>query len=77
MGIATGVSHSIQDFVTEAFASAGISGWQEHIKLDENLHRPSDPDSFVGDSSHAREVLGCQPEVDLEGLAAMMVQHDL
>lgn len=75
--IATGVSHSIEDFVVAAFAAAGIDDWQTHVAVDESLLRPNDPADFVGDASKARSVLGWAPEVDFEGLVTMMVNHDL
>lgn len=75
--IATGVSHSIEDFVAEAFAAAGISDWQAHVEVDTALLRPSDPADSVGDAAKARNVLGWAPEVDFAELVDMMVRADL
>lgn len=75
--IATGVSHSIEDFVRTAFAVAGIDDWRARVKVDERLLRPRDPANLVGDATKAHEVLGWRPEVDFEGLVAMMVEYDL
>lgn len=75
--IATGQSHSIEDFVVAAFAAAGISDWREHVAVDEGLLRPNDPADFVGDASKAKAVLGWEPEVTFEQLVQMMVSHDL
>lgn len=75
--IATGISHSIEDFVSQAFAAAGITDWRAHVAVDEGLLRPQDPADFVGDASKAERVLGWRPEVDFAGLVAMMVEHDL
>jgi len=75
--VATGVSHSIEDFARSAFAAAGVENWREHVLIDEGLMRPSDPSDFVGDAAKARDLLGWQPEVDFEELVAMMVDHDL
>ena len=33
--IATGISHSIEDFVSQAFAAAGITDWRAHVAVDE------------------------------------------
>jgi GDPmannose 4,6-dehydratase len=74
--IATGVSHSIEDLVATAFASAGISDWRRHVRIDEALLRPSDPAEFVGDASKARLVLGWEPQVSFGELVAMMVDSD-
>lgn len=75
--IATGISHSIEDFVVAAFAAAGVSDWQAHVEIDDGLLRPNDPADFVGDASKARRVLGWAPEVTFEGLVSMMVEADI
>ena len=48
--IATGVSHSIEDFVVAAFAAARIDNWQSHVAVDE-VCCANDPADFVGDAS--------------------------
>ncbi len=75
--VATGVSHSIEDFVVAAFAAAGVDDWQEYVEVDPGLLRPHDPAEFVGDASKAKQILGWEPAVDFEGLVDMMVQADL
>ncbi len=75
--VATGVSHSIEDFVVAAFAAAGIDEWRSHVSVDEGLLRPNDPADFVGDSSKAERVLGWKPETTFDGLVRMMVEADL
>lgn len=75
--IATGVSHSIEDFVAAAFAAAGIGDWRAHVSVDDGLLRPNDPADFVGDASKAKRVLGWEPDVTFEGLVSMMVEADL
>lgn len=75
--VATGVSHSIEDFVAAAFAEVGIDDWKSHVKIDLGLLRPHDPADFVGDASKAKRILGWEPEVDFHGLVSMMVQEDM
>lgn len=75
--VATGVSHSIEDFVAASFAAAGIRDWRAHVVVDDGLLRPNDPADFVGDASKARQLLGWEPSVDLDGLVKMMVDADL
>lgn len=75
--IATGIAHTIEDFVAAAFAAAGVPEWQSHVSIDDELVRPNDPAAFVGDASKAREILGWKPEVDFDALIQMMVKHDL
>lgn len=75
--VATGVSHSVRDFVRAAFQAARIDDWERHVTLDPRFARPSDAPELVGDSTRAREVLGWKPTVPFEDVVARMVRHDL
>ena len=74
--IATGVKHSVRQFAELAFARAGLD-WKEHVEIDPTLFRPADVHTLRGDAGKARRVLGWQPDVTFEQLAAMMVDADL
>lgn len=39
--IATGKSHSLEEFVSHAFSTKGLN-WKEHVEIDDTLLRPSD-----------------------------------
>jgi GDPmannose 4,6-dehydratase len=76
--VATGVAHSVADFVDAAFAAAGLpDGRERFVTLDPRFARPSDAPEMLGDASHARERLGWQPTVGFDELVARMVRHDL
>ncbi|KQQ22801.1 GDP-mannose 4,6 dehydratase [Rathayibacter sp. Leaf299] len=75
--IATGVSHSVREFVAAAFAAAGIDDWEHLVVLDPRFARPVDAPEMRGDASRARSVLGWQPTVAFEEIVARMVAHDL
>ncbi len=75
--IATGTTHSVQEFVTAAFAHAGIADWQKYVEIDPRFFRPAEVDHLIGDSSKARQQLGWQPRVTFEELVGMMVESDL
>lgn len=75
--IATGVAHSVEDFVEAAFARAGISAWREHVVVSDDLLRSGDAPQQLGDASHARDRLGWSPTVDFLGIVRAMVDHDL
>ena len=51
--------------------------YKEHLVIDKKFFRPHDVPYLRGDSTKAQKVLGWKPKVDLEGLAAMMLEHDL
>jgi GDPmannose 4,6-dehydratase len=75
--IATGVTHSVRDFVIAAFQCAGINNWQEYIEVDPQLFRSAEVDHLIGDASKAHKQLGWHPRVTFEQLVAMMVESDL
>jgi GDPmannose 4,6-dehydratase len=75
--IATGVAHSVRDFVEAAFRAAGIDDWERRVSLDQRFVRPSDAPELVGDASRARELLGWAPRVGFDEVVARMVRHDL
>jgi len=74
--IATGESHSVREFVEEAFAEVGLD-WEEHVEIDPRYFRPAEVDYLLGDASKAREKLGWEPTVSFDELVKRMVAHDL
>jgi len=75
--IATGVAHSVRDFVDAAFRAAGIDDWESLVEIDERFNRPVDATKMLGDSSHANAVLGWEPTVMFDTVVSRMVEHDL
>jgi GDPmannose 4,6-dehydratase len=75
--VATGVAHSILDFVAAAFAAAGIEEWQELVVTDQSLIRPADRPAMVGDATKARDVLGWKPSKAFQEIVVAMVESDL
>ena len=75
--VATGETHTVQEFVERAFAEAGIDDWQRYVRQDQKFYRPAEVDLLIGDASKARDKLGWVPEVDFPTLVKMMVDHDM
>jgi len=75
--IATGVSHSIRDFLDVAFNCVGIDDWSNYVVQDERYMRPAEIDVLCGDSTKAREVLGWKPKTSFENMVERMVQRDI
>ncbi|HID24560.1 MAG TPA: NAD-dependent epimerase/dehydratase family protein, partial [Planctomycetaceae bacterium] len=73
--IATGETHSVREFVEEAFSLLGLD-WQQHVQIDPRYFRPSEVDFLLGDASKAREKLGWSPKVAFKDLVRMMVESD-
>jgi GDPmannose 4,6-dehydratase len=74
--IATGETHSVEEFVAEAFSALNLD-WREHVDIDPSLFRPAEVDEVCGDASKARRVLGWEPRVTFRELCRMMVDNDL
>jgi GDPmannose 4,6-dehydratase len=75
--VATGIAHSVRDFVAAAFAAAGIEEWEPLVRVDPAFLRPDDAPLQIGDASRARERLGWSPTIAFEGIVAAMVHADL
>ena len=75
--IATGISRSIRDLLTQAFSSVGIEDWTPYVRHDTSMLRPSDGTALVGDASKAQERLSWRPTLPFADLIDQMVQHDL
>ena len=76
--IATGVSHSVLQFVEASLQCAGLKGEiSDYVDFDESLIRPAEVPLLLGDSSKARKELGWVPKVDFYGLVELMVKNDL
>ena len=73
--LATGETHSVEDFLEEAFAYAGLD-WHDYVKIDPRYFRPSEVDILIGDYSKAKEQLGWEPAVRFRELVRMMVDAD-
>ena len=73
--LATGETHSVREFLDEAFAYAGLE-WDKYVKIDERYFRPSEVDVLLGDPTKAREKLGWEPNVQFAELVRIMVDHD-
>lgn len=75
--LATGETHSIEEFLTLAFKEIGIDDWKPYVKQDPAFMRPAEVDLLLGDPSKAEKELGWKREVDFPGLVKLMVEHDL
>ena len=74
--IATGESHTVREFLDEAFGYLGLD-WQAYVEIDPRYFRPAEVDLLIGDASKAREKLGWQPRVSFRELVRMMVEADV
>ena len=74
--IATGETHTVQEFVEEAFSYAGLD-WRDYVEIDPWYYRPSEVDLLVGDASKAKRVLEWEPKTTFKDLVCLMVDADM
>jgi GDPmannose 4,6-dehydratase len=74
--VATGETHSVREFLQEAFSYAGLD-WQEYVKVDPKYFRPAEVDLLLGDPRKALEVLGWKPKLSFKDLVHLMVDADM
>jgi len=74
--IATGETHTVEEFLCEVFFAAGLDV-EKHLVIDERLKRPHEVPWLEGDMSKARRVLGWEPKTKFKELARLMYESDL
>jgi GDPmannose 4,6-dehydratase len=74
--IGTGESHTVGEFVEEAFSYAGLD-WEEHVKIDPRYFRPTDSRGFRADYAKAKNELGWEPRIRFGDLVRIMVDADM
>ncbi|MCW5207257.1 GDP-mannose 4,6-dehydratase, partial [Desulfobulbus sp. US2] len=91
--IATGVQHSVREFVAIAAAELGMSvSWQGKgldeigieeksgktiVQIDPRYFRPTEVETLLGDPSKAKEQLGWEPKISFAEMVQEMVVEDL
>jgi len=75
--IATGESHSVEEFLNLATKFVGLDNWQNFVDIDKSILRPTDIDDLVGNATKARTKLNWTPKMNFETLVKSMVEHDL
>ena len=70
--IATGETHTLEEFTAATFASVGLD-WREHVETDPSLYRPTEITIGRGNPSKARECLGWQAGYAMHDVVRMMV----
>lgn len=74
--VATGETHSVQEFLDIAFGRVNLD-WKQYVEFDERYLRPAEVDLLIGDPAKAKQQLGWEPSVTFEELVHLMVDADL
>lgn len=73
--IGTGETHSVREFVEEAFGYAGMD-YQDYVEVDPRYFRPTEVDILQADSSKAVKELGWEARIKYRDLVRIMVDAD-
>ena len=74
--VATGESHTVQEFCELAFAHADLD-WRRYVLVDPGYYRPAEVEELCGDASKVRAELGWKPQTGFDELVRLMVDADI
>ena len=74
--LATNETHTVKEFVEEAFGHVGLE-WDKYVKYDARYERPAEVDLLIGDPAKAKRDLGWEPKVRFKELVQIMVDADV
>ncbi|MBM3137392.1 MAG: GDP-mannose 4,6-dehydratase [Chloroflexi bacterium] len=74
--IGTGETHSVREFLEEAFGYAGLK-YEDYVRIDERYFRPTEVDLLLSDPSKAKNELKWKPKVFFKDLVRIMIDADL
>jgi GDPmannose 4,6-dehydratase len=74
--IATGVAHSLEEFVSATFTALGLN-WRDHVRTDASLFRPSEIRCGFGDASKAATSLGWKARTLMPEVVQRMVNAEI
>lgn len=73
--LGTGESHSIREFLDEAFGYVDLD-WHKYVEIDPRYFRPTEVDYLLADPAKAKKQLGWEPKVKFHELVRIMVDAD-
>ena len=74
--IATRESHTIKEFLDEAFNLMGLD-WKNYVEISDRYKRPFDVPALLGDPTNSFKILKWRPRTKFKELVKMMLAHDL
>jgi GDPmannose 4,6-dehydratase len=74
--VATEETHTIREFVEEAFSHVGLD-WEKYVQFDAKFTRPNEVPILLGDASKIKKELNWKPKMKFKDIVHAMVDHDL
>lgn len=75
--LCSGETHSVKEFIEEAFRVVDIKNWQDYIEIDSRFIRPAEVNLLQGDYSKAKRILNWRPTITFKELVNEMVISDI
>ena len=73
--IATGKTTSLKDFIKITFNLLGLN-WEDHVKVDEGLIRPTDISVGLANPEKAKRLLNWEAKIGIEEVIKLMLEHE-
>ena len=74
--IGTGETHSVREFVHEAFGYANLD-IERHVRIDQRYFRPTEVDELIANPKKSEKILGWKPAIKFMELVKIMVDADM
>ncbi len=74
--VGTGESHSVMEFVKDAFKYVGLN-WKKYVNIDKRYFRPTEVENLIADANKAKKILKWQPKTTFSDLVKIMVDADM
>lgn len=73
--IATGESHSLEEFVANAFDQVHLN-WKDHVTIDSSLFRPTDIEISMGNAAKAARILDWNPKIRFAQVVERLIESE-
>ena len=74
--IGTGETHTVREFVEEAFGHVNLE-WEKYVEFDARYLRPAEVDALLADPSKARQQMGWEHQTGFRELVKLMVDAEM
>lgn len=74
--VATGETHSVREFLTEAFQYGGLGDFMPYVEIDQKYFRPAEVEVLIGDASKAKKQFDWEPRIKFRELVRIMIDAD-
>lgn len=75
--LASGETHSVREFLDQAFKFIEIADWQDYVRQNPKYMRPAEVDLLLGNPLKAKLQLGFNPKNTFKEIVNNMVQSDI